>query len=114
MYKIVNYLQETGTMGTAAEHVGDLNINTYYGITGVIFHSMSEVTSSNNFIYPSNSHEITLDESTFNINLPYSLAKVKNTVNGILTDDKNTKDEMVKKKMKMTKWDNLRSNKYGL
>ena len=44
MYKIVNYLQETGTMGTAAEHVGYLNRNTYYGTTGVIFHSMSEVT----------------------------------------------------------------------
>ena len=37
MYKIVNYLQETGTRGTAAEHVGYLNRNTYYGITGVIF-----------------------------------------------------------------------------
>ena len=50
MYKIVNYLQETGTMGTAAEHVGYLNRNTYYGTTGVIFHSMSDVTSSNNSI----------------------------------------------------------------
>ena len=39
-------------MMTAAEHVGYLNRNTYYGTTsaGVIFHSMSEVTSSNNFI----------------------------------------------------------------
>ena len=50
MYKIVNYFQETGTMGTAAEHVGYLNRNTYYGTTGVIFYSMSEVTSSNNFL----------------------------------------------------------------
>ena len=37
-------------MVTAAEHVGYLNRNTYYGTTGVIFQSMSEVTSSNNFI----------------------------------------------------------------
>ena len=74
MYKIVNYLQETGTMGTAAEHVGYLNRNTYYGITGVTFHSLSDVTSSNNFIYPSNSHKITLDERNFNINLSYSFA----------------------------------------
>ena len=48
MSKIVNYLQEIGTMGTAAEHVGYLNSNTYYGITSVILHSMSDVTSSNN------------------------------------------------------------------
>ena len=48
MYEIVNYPQETGTMGTAAEHFGYLNRNTCYGITGVIFHSMSDVTSSNN------------------------------------------------------------------
>ena len=74
MYEIVNYPQETGTMGTAAEHFGYLNRNTCYGITGVIFHSMSDVTSSNNFIYPSNSHKITLDERNFNINLSYSFA----------------------------------------
>ena len=74
MYKIVNYLQETGTMVTAGEHVGYLNRNTYYGTTGVIFHSMSEVTSSNNFISPSNSHKITLNERNFNINLSYSFA----------------------------------------
>ena len=41
-------------MEIAAEHVGYLNRNTYYGITGAIFHSISDVTSSNNFIYPSN------------------------------------------------------------
>ena len=29
MHKIVNYRQETGTMGTAAEHVGYLNRNTW-------------------------------------------------------------------------------------
>ena len=74
MYKIINYLQETGAMGTVAEHVGYLNRNTYYGTTGVTFHSMSGVTSSNNFIYPSNSHNITLDERNFNINLSYSFA----------------------------------------
>ena len=45
MYKIVSYLQETGTMGTVTEHVGYLNRNAYYGITGVIIHSMSDVTS---------------------------------------------------------------------
>ena len=67
MYKTVNYLQETGTMETAAEHVGYLNRNIYYGIIGVIFHYMSDVTSSNNFIYPSNSHKITLDERYFNL-----------------------------------------------
>ena len=61
-------------MGTAAEHVGYLNRNTYYRITGVTFHSMSDVTSSNNFIYPSNSHKITLDERKSNINLSYSFA----------------------------------------
>ena len=44
-------------MGTAAEHVGYLIRNTYYGITGVTFHSMSDVTCSNNFIYPSNSQK---------------------------------------------------------
>ena len=48
MYNTVNYLLETGTMGTAAEHVGYLNRNAYYGITGVTFHSMSDVTSTNN------------------------------------------------------------------
>ena len=37
-------------MVTAAEHVGYLNRNTYYGTTGVIFHSISEVTSLNNVI----------------------------------------------------------------
>ena len=74
MYKIINDLQETGTMGTAAEHVSYLNRNTYYGITGVTFHSMSDVTSSNNFIYPGNSHKISLDERNFNINLSYSFA----------------------------------------
>ena len=74
MYKIVNYLQETGTMGTVAEHVGYLNRNTYYGTTGVICHSMSDVTSSNNFIQPSSSHNITLDERNFSINLSYSFA----------------------------------------
>ena len=74
MYKIINYLQETGTMGTAAEHVGYLNRNTYYGITGVTFHSMSDVTSSNTFIYPSNSHKISLDKRNFNRNLSYSFA----------------------------------------
>ena len=62
MYKIVNYFQETGTMGTAAEHVGYLNRNTYYGTTGVIFYFMSDVISSNNCIYSCNSHKITLDE----------------------------------------------------
>ena len=80
MYKIVYYLQETATMGTAAEHVGYLNRNTYYGTMNnndndnVIFHSMSDVTSSNNFIYPSNSHKIILDECNFNINLCYSFS----------------------------------------
>ena len=74
MCKIVTYLQETGTMGTAAEHVGYLNRNTYYRTTGVIFHYMSDVTSSNNFIYPNNSHKITLDERNFNINLSFSFA----------------------------------------
>ena len=74
MYKIINYLQETGTMGTATEHFGYLNKTTYYGITGVTFHSMSDVTCSNNFIYPSNSNKITLDEYNFNINLSYSFA----------------------------------------
>ena len=69
MYKIIHYLQETGTMGTAAEHVGYLNRNTHHGITGVNFHSMSDVTCLNNYIYPSNSHKITLDERNFNINL---------------------------------------------
>ena len=59
---------------TAAEHVGYLNRNTYYGITGVTFHSMSDVTSSNNLIYPSNSQKITLGERKFNINLSYSFA----------------------------------------
>ena len=58
-------------MGTAAEHVDYLNRNTYYGITGVNFHSMSDVTSSNSFIYPSNSHKITLDERNFNINISF-------------------------------------------
>ena len=62
MYTIFHYLQETDTKGTAAEHVGYLNRNTYYGITGVTFHSMSKVISSNNCIYPSNSHKITLDD----------------------------------------------------
>ena len=61
-------------MSTATEHVGYLNRNTYYGITSVTFHSMSEVTSSNNFINPSNSHKITFDERNFNINLSYSFA----------------------------------------
>ena len=75
MYKIVNYLLEIGTMGTAAEHVGYLIKKTYYGTTGVIFYSMSDVTSSNYFIYPSTSHKITLDERNFNINLYYSFAK---------------------------------------
>ena len=72
MLKIVNYLQETGTMVTAAEHVDYLNRNTYYGITGVNFHSMSSsMTSLNNFIYPNNSHKITLDERNFNINISF-------------------------------------------
>ena len=48
-------------MGTAAKHVGYLNRNTYYGITGVTFHFKSEVTNSNNFMYPSNLDKITLD-----------------------------------------------------
>ena len=74
MYKIINSFQETGTMGTAAEHVGYLNRNTYYGITGVNFLLMSDVISSNNFIYPSNSHKITLDERNFSINLSYLFA----------------------------------------
>ena len=69
------YLQETGTMGTAAEHFGYLNRNTYYGITGVTFQSMSDVTSFNfNFIYSSNSHKITLDERNFSINISYLFA----------------------------------------
>ena len=61
-------------MGTAAEHIGYLNRNTYYGITGVTIHTMSKIISSNNCIYPSNSHKITLDERNFNINLSYSIA----------------------------------------
>ena len=62
-------------MGIADEHVCYLNRNTYYGITGVIFHSMSDVTSSKEKnIYPSNSHKITLNERNFNINLSYSFA----------------------------------------
>ena len=76
MYEIVNYLQETGTMGIAAEHVSYLNTctNTYYGTTSVTIHSMSDVTSSNHFIYPSNLHKITLDEHNVNINLSYSFS----------------------------------------
>ena len=62
-------------MGTAAEHVGYLNRNTYYRITGVIFYCMSDFTSLNTFIYSSNSHKITLDERNYNINLSYSFAK---------------------------------------
>ena len=61
MYNIDKYLPETGTIVTAAEHVGYLNRNTCYGITGAIFYSMSDVTSSNSFMYPSNSHKIILD-----------------------------------------------------
>ena len=61
MYKIVNYLRESGTMKNSAEHVGYLNRNTYYEITGAIFYSMSDVTSLNSYIYLSNSHKIILD-----------------------------------------------------
>ena len=74
MYKIINNFQETGTIRTAAEHVGYLNRNTYYRITDVTYLSMSDVSSSNNFIYPSNSHKISLDERNFSINLSYSFA----------------------------------------
>ena len=59
-------------MRTAAEHIGNLNRNTSYETTGVTFHSMSDVTSSNNFIYLSNSHKISPDERNSNINLSYS------------------------------------------
>ena len=61
-------------MGTATEHFGYLTRNTYYGITGVTFHSMSDVACSNNFIYPSNSNKITLNERNYNINLSYLFA----------------------------------------
>ena len=75
MYKIDNYLQEISTIRTAAEHVGNLNKNTYYGITGAIFYSMSDVPSSKEKnIYPSSSHKIIVDELNFNISLSYSFA----------------------------------------
>ena len=61
-------------MRTAAEHIGYLNRNTSYGTTGVTFHSMSDVTSSKKFLYPSNSHKISSDERNSNIHLSYSFA----------------------------------------